>query len=94
MKHQSIKKYILWLVPILFLLGSFKEIYIAVQYARLSQLDLQQSISLWASEINSTGTYTSSQLGVILHIDRAIFTTIIFALFTYFNLSSPINSNG
>jgi len=83
MKNKVIKKYLLLVGPIFFFIVSIKEGYIAMQYAELADLNIQQAISLWAGEIYANSNYTGNQLGTILRIDRTIYSLIIFGLICY-----------
>ena len=91
------KKYIhtvaLWIGPLFFLLVTIKEVYVAQQYSELANLNLQQALSLWGSEINPHSNYKSSEVGVILRIDRAIYSFIIFSLWSFFSYSQKVRAN-
>jgi len=82
---RIIQKYIIWFGPIFFLLITIKEIHIAQQYAELANLDLQQALSLWASEISAESNFTGAQLGTMLRIDRALYSFMIFGLWLFFS---------
>jgi len=87
------KKYIILLGPIIFLFISFKEAYLAQQYAELSNLNFEQAISLWGSEKEAQTTFSAYELGTILRIDRAIYSFIIFCMWSYFSYTQHIQMN-
>lgn len=86
MDFKKIQTLIIWILPLSFLLVTFKEIHIAQQYAELANLNVNQAISLWADEIATSNNYSGAELGVILRIDRAIYSFLIFAIFVFISI--------
>ena len=88
MEFKSIKKYIIWLGPLLFILTTVKKLHLAQQFAELSNLNISQAISLWASEKEMHSAFTSTESGAILRIDRTIYSFIICCLWSFFSYRS------
>jgi hypothetical protein len=93
MDKNNIHTVALWVGPLFFLLVTIKEVYVALQFSELANLNIQQALSLWGSEINPGSNFTSSEVGAILRIDRAIYSFIIFSLWSFFSYSQKVRAN-
>lgn len=87
-EHPRLSRWCLWLLPLMFLVFSVGQLYVADQLAKPAGLSMSEVFGLWFAGLDPTGSYAGITASAVLRVERA------FGMFCLALLSAGIAFTG